>query len=373
MSGGVDSAVSALLLREQGYEVQGLFMANWEEDEEGYCTTAGDFQAARTACEELGIPLHKVSFAAEYRDRVFAHFLAEYAAGRTPNPDVLCNREVKFGVCLQHARRLGADVFATGHYARLAEQPAAPPWLLRGADATKDQSYFLHQVPAAMLADTLFPVGHLQKQQVRALARQAGLPVHDRPDSTGICFIGERPFREFLARYLPANPGPIETQSGEEIGRHHGLMYYTLGQRGGLGIGGRAGSSEAAWFVARKDVRRNALLVVQGHDHELLQSQQFNTGPVHWIGAAPALPLRCTVKVRYRQTDRAALVTPLVSGGPQALQVTLAEPERAITPGQYAVFYADERCLGGAVIEQVAQAAPGRQADTIAAVGANAN
>jgi tRNA-specific 2-thiouridylase len=242
-------------------------------------------------------------------------------------------------------------VFATGHHARLAPQPDGLPWLLRGADPAKDQSYFLHQVPAENFVDTLFPIGHLQKSEVRALARRAGVPVHDRPDSTGICFIGERPFREFLATYLPAQPGPIETLTGEVIGVHRGLMYYTLGQRGGLGIGGRAGAAEAAWFVAGKELERNVLRVVQGHDHPRLLSRSFTTGEPHWVGLPPRLPLECTVKVRYRQQDRHARVRRADGGG---LQIELPQPERAITPGQYAVFYDGERCLGGAVIDRVA-------------------
>jgi tRNA-specific 2-thiouridylase len=291
-----------------------------------------------------------VSFAGEYRERVFAHFLAEYRAGRTPNPDVLCNREIKFGVCLDYARRLGASRLATGHYARL-DASSSPARLLRAFDGSKDQSYFLHGVGAPELAQALFPVGDLQKSDVRALARERGLPVFDKPDSTGICFIGERPFREFLARYLPAQPGAIETPEGHVLGSHGGLMYYTLGQRQGLGIGGQAGAPEAAWYVAGKDLARNVLVVVQGQDHPLLASDEITTDPVHWIAARPpATAFDCTVKVRYRQADQPCSVV-LSSQGDA--RVHLHVSQRAVTPGQYAVFYRGEECLGGAVIASI--------------------
>src|SRR5688572_13320532 len=271
LSGGVDSAVAALLLKEQGHRVEALFMNNWEEDETGYCTSAEDFQDARRVCEVLEIPLHRVSFAREYRDRVFEYFLREYAAGRTPNPDVLCNREIKFGACLEYAGRLGADLFATGHYARIASTPTGPR-LCKARDANKDQSYFLHGIDPLVLSATAFPLGELPKSEVRSIARRATLPVFDKRDSTGICFIGERPFREFLATYLPARPGAIESEDGRTLGEHQGLMYYTLGQRHGLGIGGRADSPEAVWYVAGKDLERNVLVVVQGHEHPSLLS-----------------------------------------------------------------------------------------------------
>src|ERR1700692_774895 len=258
MSGGVDSAVAALLLQRDGYAVQGLFMSNWEDDDDAYCTTADDFQDARRVCETLGIVLHRVSFAAQYRERVFQHFLHEYAAGRTPNPDVLCNREIKFGVCLDYMHRLGASWIATGHYARL-RQTQTGAQLLKATDAAKDQSYFLHGVAASALGKTLFPIGELTKTEVRRLAHAAGLRVYDKPDSTGICFIGERPFQEFLSRYLPTEPGPIETDAGLIVGEHRGLALYTLGQRSGLGIGGRAGTAAAPWYVAGTDTGRNAL------------------------------------------------------------------------------------------------------------------
>jgi tRNA-specific 2-thiouridylase len=346
MSGGVDSSVAAWRLLQEGYEVQGLFMSNWDEDEDGYCTAAADFQDARRVCDQLGITLHKVSFAGEYRQRVFEYFLAEYRAGRTPNPDVLCNREIKFGVCFDYARRLGADWVATGHYARVTHAPAR---LLKGADPNKDQSYFLHAMPASALERTLFPIGALPKPEVRAIAKQLALPVFDKKDSTGICFIGERPFAAFLEQYLPAQPGEIRSETGERLGRHRGLMYYTLGQRQGLGIGGRHDASEAPWYVAAKDLARNELIVVQGHDHPLLLSNELTAAQTTWVaGNAPARHFRCTAKVRYRQPDQRCEVTVLDDGG---LNVRFDEPQRAVTPGQYAVFYMDDDCLGGAVIE----------------------
>jgi tRNA-specific 2-thiouridylase len=351
LSGGVDSAVAAWLLKRAGHDVHGLHMTNWDEpdDEAGYCTAADDHQAALAVAREIGIPLHRVSFAAEYRDRVFRYFLDEYAAGRTPNPDVLCNREVKFGVCLDYARRLGGDVLATGHYARVRHE-GGRAHLLRAVDRNKDQTYFLHQVDAAALACAAFPIGELPKAEVRELALRAGLPVHDRPDSTGICFIGERPFREFLARYLPARPGPIENDSGEVLGTHDGLMYYTPGQRQGLRLGGRAGAAEAPWYVAAKDVARNALIVVQGHDHPRLTCTAFRIEPPSWIGEAPALPLECRVQVRHRQTDAPCRVRP----APDGAWVELDAPMRAVAPGQFAVFYVGDECLGGAVIAETA-------------------
>ena len=352
LSGGVDSAFAALLLKEQGFEVQGLFMSNWDESADDiWCTAAQDFQDARTVAERLGIPLHRASFAAEYRARVFGHFLAEHRAGRTPNPDVLCNREIKFGVALEYARRLGATRLATGHYACLIEGRGGIE-LHKARDATKDQSYFLHAVAPAELAQSLMPLGALEKRAVRERARRAGLPVFDKPDSTGICFIGERPFREFLERYLPRVPGPIESPDGERLGTHDGLAFYTLGQRGGLGLGGRAGHAEQPWYVAAKDPSRNALIVVQGHDHPLLSSTALTTGRWHWLcSPPPAGPLRCAVKVRYRQADQRALLTPRADG---TAHLEFAEPQRAVTPGQYAVAYEGDRCIGGGVIELVA-------------------
>lgn len=352
LSGGVDSAVAALRLLERGHEVHGLFMANWEDDD-GYCTAAQDFQDARAVADVLAIPLHRVDFSREYRDRVFASFLAEYEAGRTPNPDVLCNREIKFGVCLAHARRLGGARFATGHYAQLRGGTE----LHKGADPARDQSYFLHSIEREALASVDFPVGDLMKDDVRARARAAGLPVYDKPDSTGICFIGERPFREFLSRYVAATPGPIESPQGERLGEHRGLAFYTLGQRGGLEIGGRAGHAEGAWYVARKDRARNTLVVVQGHDHPLLQAKALLTGPMHWLAPTPIAPFRAMAKLRFRQADQAARVTPLADGRAR-LEFDL--DQRAVTPGQYAVLYEGTRCLGGGVIESTEPAAGDR-------------
>jgi tRNA-specific 2-thiouridylase len=344
MSGGVDSAVAALTLLESGYRVQGLFMSNWDDDD-AYCTAAADFQDARRVCEALGIPLHRVSFAAQYRERVFAHFLAEYAAGRTPNPDVLCNREIKFGVCLDYLHRLGGSWIATGHYARLSRSNGAVR-LLKAVDAAKDQSYFLHQVSPAALAKTRFPIGNLRKDEVRRRAHAAGLPVFDKPDSTGICFIGERPFEAFLSRYLAPRPGAIETPEGRVIGEHRGLAFYTLGQRSGLRIGGRAGAAAAPWYVAAKHPQRNALIVVQDPRHPLLQSDAFDVDDVRWLGAAPTGMVDGCVKTRYRQSDLPARLQ--IDGG--RVRVTLERAASAVTPGQYAVFYEGDACLGGGVI-----------------------
>jgi tRNA-uridine 2-sulfurtransferase len=357
VSGGVDSAVAALLLKEAGHALEGLFMSNWEDDEDAYCTTASDWQDARRVCDTLKIPLHRASFAGEYRERVFAHFLREYAAGRTPNPDVLCNREIKFGVCLDYMHRLGAAKIATGHYARVAGADAIPGGgaisgsgavrLLKAADRAKDQSYFLHSVAPAALADTLFPLGELRKQEVRARAHAAGLSVSDKPDSTGICFIGERPFQDFLSRHLKTSAGPIEDAGGRTLGEHRGLALYTLGQRSGLGLGGRAGALEAPWYVAAKDTDRNVLIVVQDHDHPLLMSDSFIVEDMHWFVAPDGAETECAVQTRYRQSDLPCRVRPQGAG---RWHVTLSRPARAVTPGQYAVFYADDLCLGGGVI-----------------------
>ena len=341
LSGGVDSSVAALLLRERGERVEGLFMDNWAEDDDGYCTAAQDFQDARQVCAELDIPLHRASFADEYRARVFAHFLDEYRAGRTPNPDVLCNREIKFGALLDYARRLGADRVATGHYARRDDGR-----LFKARDRAKDQSYFLHQVPADALHRAAFPLGDLEKGEVRRLARGAGFDNFAKKDSTGICFIGERPFREFLARYLPAQPGDIVADDGTALGRHAGLMYYTIGQRSGLGIGGVEGRPDEPWFVVAKDLAGNRLVVAQGHDHPALLSRALTAEALHWIGHAPADGAACTVKIRYRQADQACTLH--WRGG--LLHVEFAAPQRAVTPGQYAVFYDGDECLGGGVI-----------------------
>jgi tRNA-specific 2-thiouridylase len=353
MSGGVDSAVAALLLQEAGYEVHGLFMANWDEDD-AYCTMAQDYQDARAAAAELGIVLHRVSFAEQYRARVFSHFLAEYRAGRTPNPDVLCNREIKFGVCLDYASRLGSRWFATGHYARRLDT-ADGPALYQAADAAKDQSYFLHAVERVRLAQVLFPLGELHKHAVRERARHAGLRVYDKPDSTGICFIGERPFAQFLGHYLPASPGPIETVDGRRLGEHHGLAFYTLGQRAGLALGGTRDFAAEPWYVAGKVPARNALIVVQRHDQWRLQAHRVRVGRIHWLCPVRREPFSAQVKLRYRQPAQQALIRVTAEGG--AL-LQFEAPQRAATPGQYAVMYdSDGRCLGGAVIEAVIDAA----------------
>lgn len=354
LSGGVDSAVAALCLLRAGYDVQGLHMTNWEDDD-GYCTSARDYQDARVVCEDLGIPLHHVNFAREYQEQVFANFLTEYEAGRTPNPDVLCNREIKFGVLLDYTQRLGGAFIATGHYAQVDH--AASAKLLKGVDANKDQSYFLHAVPQTALARALFPIGAMQKDEVRRLANDAGLSVHDKPDSTGICFIGERPFREFLRRFLPEDPGNVEMPDGTVVGTHCGLMYYTLGQRQGLGIGGRSGGSTEPWFVAGKDKLRNVLTVVQGREHPLLWSEGLVAADLHWISGQPRAlqnngQLRCTVKTRYRQSDIACRAGKSDQG---RLRVRFDTPQWAVTPGQYAVFYAGDECLGGGPIDAIIQ------------------
>ena len=351
LSGGVDSSVAALLLLAQGYRVEGIFMKNWEEDDEpGYCAAAQDLADARNVAARLGIPLHTVNFSAEYWDRVFAYFLTEYRAARTPNPDVLCNREIKFRAFLDHALSLGARRIATGHYARVSHGEDGARLRL-AADPDKDQTYFLHLLSSEQLDHVLFPLGDLHKPQVRDIAQRADLATADKKDSTGICFIGERRFRDFLARYVPPNPGPIETPSGERLGEHQGLAYYTIGQRQGLGVGGVAGNPEAPWFVAAKDLERNALIVVQGHDHPMLMSDRLEASRLHWIaGAAPGpLPLRCRVRLRHRQALQDGVVEPL--DGHRCL-VRFSSPQRAVTPGQAAVFYLEDECLGGAVIER---------------------
>lgn len=349
LSGGVDSAVAAILLQRQGAAVEALHMTNWD-DEDGYCTAADDLQDARHICAELGIPLHHVNFARNYRESVFAHFLTEYSAGRTPNPDVLCNREIKFGVFRDYAQRLGADLIATGHYARVGQRGDTTE-LLRARDSAKDQSYFLHAVSERALSQTVFPLGELNKGEVRELAREAGLHVHDKKDSTGICFIGERPFREFLSQYLPAKPGPILSPEGRTLGEHCGLMYYTLGQRQGLGIGGRRDGGGEPWYVVAKRLESNALLVAQG-EHPLLYSSRIVVSDPHWIGEAPALAAgwQGHVKIRYRQEDQECSVAAVSD---RLLTVSFATPQRAVAPGQYAVFYDGERCLGGGVIDRV--------------------
>ncbi len=348
MSGGVDSSVAALLLKRAGYEVVGLFMKNWEDDDDGeYCSTRQDLVDAAAAAEVIGIEIEAVNFAAEYKDRVFADFLREYAAGRTPNPDVLCNAEIKFKAFLDHAMRLGGARIATGHYAQLGQRHGRIE-LRRGADAAKDQSYFLHRLTQAQLARVLFPVGHLEKSEVRRIAQQAGLPNHAKKDSTGICFIGERPFREFLNRYLPRKPGPIVTSQGERIGEHIGLAFYTIGQRKGIGLGGSRDGSGAAWYVAKKDPASNTLTVVQGHDHPLLVRRSLAALDASWVsGEAPPAATQHGAKTRYRQADAACTLTRVADG---EISVEFDQPQWAVTPGQSVVLYDREVCLGGAII-----------------------
>jgi tRNA-specific 2-thiouridylase len=347
ISGGVDSSVAALLLQQAGYEVEGLFMQNWEEDDRsGPCTTDADRKDAVAVCGRLGIPFHARNFASEYWDGVFEHFLAEYRAGRTPNPDVLCNREIKFKTFLDEAHALGADRIATGHYARIDCRDGRYR-LLRAVDAAKDQTYFLHALGQQQLAATLFPLGDIKKPRVRELAREAALPTHAKKDSTGICFIGERDFRSFLAQYIPARPGEMRTPDGQLIGEHQGVMYYTLGQRNGLGIGGRHGASGEAWYVVGKDVAANVLYVAQGGENRWLYSQRLQSEAPSWVdGAAPAAHFRCSARTRYRQSDQACTVDVRESG----LEIHFDEPQRAVTPGQSVVLYDDQVCLGGAVI-----------------------
>ena len=349
LSGGVDSAVSALLLKQQGYEVIGLFMKNWEDDDnDEYCSTRQDFIDAAAAADVIGIDFEAVNFAAEYKDRVFAEFLREYSAGRTPNPDVLCNAEIKFKAFLDHALKLGAGKIATGHYARVREIDGAVE-LLKGMDPGKDQSYFLHRLTQAQLGKAIFPVGHLMKSQVRDLARQAGLPNHAKKDSTGICFIGERPFREFLERYLPRTPGAMVTADGSYIGEHQGLMYYTIGQRQGLGIGGKRDSEGTPWFVADKNMAANELIVVQGHDDAQLLNRRLRAADASWInGSAPDSEIKeFGAKTRYRQADAACS---LIADGDQSFELNFLESQWAVTPGQSAVVYRGDVCLGGGII-----------------------
>ena len=350
MSGGVDSAVAALLLQQQGHQVEGLFMKNWEEDDSSeYCSAAEDMADALAVSERLGIPLHRVNFSTEYWDRVFAYFLQEYRAGRTPNPDVLCNREIKFKAFLDYAlETLDAEVIATGHYARV-QRVSGICQLWQARDRNKDQSYFLYMLGQEQLCRSRFPLGDLEKPRVRSLAQSAGFPNHKKKDSTGICFIGERKFRDFLGRYLPANPGIIEDAEGQPIGEHQGLMYYTLGQRQGLGIGGRKQAAEAPWFVAAKDLRRNVLVAVQGHDHPLLMSLGLRAGQLHWVaGHAPGLPLTCQARIRHRQSLQTCEI---VETEGSACRVRFEVPQRSVTPGQSIVFYQGENCLGGGIIE----------------------
>jgi tRNA-specific 2-thiouridylase len=356
MSGGVDSSVTALLLQQQGYQVEGLFMKNWDEDDGSeYCTAIVDLADAQAVADKLGIRLHQANFAAEYWDNVFEHFLAEYKAGRTPNPDILCNREIKFKAFLDYALTLGADYIATGHYARtkIVDGKAV---LQRGLDTNKDQSYFLHAVGHQELAKTLFPIGEMEKPAVRELAALYDLITHNKKDSTGICFIGERRFKDFLSQYLPAQPGTIETIDGTEVGSHQGLMYHTLGQRQGLGIGGVNGAAQAAWYVAAKDLDRNVLVVAQGNNHQSLFTNKLEFSQAYWVaGSAPATPVALMAKTRYRQADQQCVLLKTDMG----FEVGFTTKQRAVTPGQSVVFYQNDVCIGGGIIESTHTSATG--------------
>ncbi|GIZ52964.1 tRNA 2-thiouridine(34) synthase MnmA [Noviherbaspirillum aridicola] len=354
MSGGVDSSVSAWLLKEQGYEVIGLFMKNWEDDDDSeYCSTRQDWIDAASVADVVGVDIEAVNFAAEYKDRVFAEFLREYQAGRTPNPDVLCNAEIKFKAFLDHAMQLGADLIATGHYARVRQAANGRFELLKALDASKDQSYFLHRLNQAQLSKTLFPLGEIPKTEVRRIAEKIGLPNARKKDSTGICFIGERPFREFLNRYLSYRPGPMKTPEGDVVGEHVGLSFYTLGQRKGIGIGGlksyqNAQGSSDAWYVARKDVASNTLYVVQGHDHPWLLSHRLHAGQASWIAGEPPAAGDLFAKTRYRQADTRCILS---DAAPQTFALAFPDAQWAVTPGQSAVIYDGEVCLGGGIID----------------------
>lgn len=346
MSGGVDSSVAAYLLKKAGHHVEGIFMKNWEgDDTDTYCSSEEDLASAQGVCDLLDIPLETVNFAAEYWEKVFTSFLNDYRTGLTPNPDILCNKEIKFEAFLNYAKKRGADYIATGHYARLIKNNHVN--LLKGKDNNKDQSYFLHALTQSQLSQSLFPVGDLTKQQVRDIAQSIGLKNHAKKDSTGICFIGERKFKTFLNDYLPAQPGLIVTLEGEEIGRHDGLMFYTMGQRQGLNIGGKKNKSEAPWYVADKNVEKNTLIVVQDKDHPALFKKTLTANAMHWINEMPVFPFKAQAKIRYRQSDQECIIHPLDNG---YFSVEFKQSQRAVTPGQFIVFYQDEICLGGAVI-----------------------
>lgn len=349
LSGGVDSSVTALLLKEQGYQVEGLFMKNWEEDDtEEHCSASLDIADAQAICDKLEIPLHTINFAAEYWNRVFTHFLAEYAQGRTPNPDILCNKEIKFRTFLDYALQCGADFIATGHYAGKSYKNNTYQ-LLKCADKNKDQTYFLYTLGQAPLAKTLFPLAHFTKPEVREIAKSAGFINATKKDSTGICFIGKRKFKNFLQTYLPAQPGMIETLDGEVVGQHDGLMYYTIGQRQGLGIGGRQEKLGTPWYVVHKQLNRNVLIVVQGENHPALFASALVCTQLHWIDDhVPTKPLKCTAKTRYRQLDTPCLIKP---SNNNKYQIEFEIPQRAITPGQSVVFYQEQVCLGGGIID----------------------
>ncbi|MGE3919934.1 MAG: tRNA 2-thiouridine(34) synthase MnmA [Gammaproteobacteria bacterium] len=353
MSGGVDSSVSAYLLQKQGYYVEAMFMKNWEEDDtEEYCSAKADLEDAQAVCDKLNIHLHKVNFSAEYWDHVFEHFLAEYRKGRTPNPDVWCNREIKFKAFLDYALSLGADGIATGHYARIRVLTPSPSkqnntyQLLTGLDQNKDQSYFLYLLNQYQLSKSMFPIGELHKTEVRKIAEEQGFINHNKKDSTGICFIGERRFKDFLSKYLPNQPGPIVTPEGQTIGQHDGLMYYTIGQRQGLKIGGTKNFEEQPWYVAAKDLENNRLVIVQGHDHPLLFHKTLICEQIHWINnVPPTLPFQCYAKIRYRNDAQACTIHP-------NFHVSFDKPQWAVTPGQSIVFYQGDQCLGGGIIER---------------------
>ena len=349
MSGGVDSSVAALLLLQQGYQVEGLFMKNWEEDDtEEYCSATTDLKDAQSVSDQLGIKLHTINFSTEYWDRVFEYFLAEYRSGRTPNPDILCNKEIKFKAFLDYALEQGANYISTGHYARVDHSDPNNIRMLKGIDNNKDQSYFLYTLGQQQLARSLFPVGELEKPAVRKLAQEAGFDTATKKDSTGICFIGERKFKDFLQRFIPAQQGKIVNPDGEVIGEHQGLMYYTLGQRQGLGIGGLKSANDDPWFVVAKDLEKNQLIAGQGHQHPLLLKQQLPASQLHWVADQPPSDVfECKAKIRYRQEEQPCRV----SIQKQQAVVCFDEPQRAITPGQSIVFYANEVCLGGGVID----------------------
>jgi len=351
MSGGVDSSVATYLLLQQGYQVEGLFMKNWEDDDiEGYCAAAEDLADARAVCQQLKIPLHQVNFSKQYWQKVFSHFLEEYHNGRTPNPDVLCNKEIKFKAFLDYAIQLGTDFIATGHYAKCKISDNIG-FLYKAKDRKKDQTYFLHAVSPTALGKTLFPIGDYSKAEIREFAKQLGLVTHNKKDSTGICFIGERRFKDFLKEYVLAQPGDIKNMNNEVIGRHDGLMFYTLGQRQGLGIGGQKDAAGEPWYAVDKDIENNVLYVAQGAHHPMLYSQGLVCSPIHWlVDPSPQFPLTCQAKVRYRQEEQGCVISP---PDRNHHYVMFSNPQRAVTPGQYIVFYDKNQCLGGATIEQI--------------------
>lgn len=352
ISGGVDSSVAAYLLKQAGHQVEGIFMKNWEDDDtDDYCAAEEDLADAKAVCKTLDIPLNMVNFANEYWDRVFSHFLDEYRAGRTPNPDILCNKEIKFNAFLDYAKKAGADLIATGHYVQ-SRKSNTSTLLCKGKDPQKDQSYFLYALDETQIASACFPVGALEKTEVRKIAKDLSLTTHDKKDSTGICFIGERKFKDFLNEYLPAQPGEIKTLEGEVIGQHDGLMFHTIGQRQGLQIGGLKNRPELPWYVAHKDINSNTLIVVQGKDHPALFANKLIVNKPHWINAEPTFPLRATAKNRYRQADQSCVIEKSDSDT-DSICVTFDQPQRAITLGQSAVFYQDDICLGGGIITSV--------------------